>query len=141
MSGDGFQTTYWRLLLWLRSPLKHTLYLLCSLMLPRISPYSLESNDPTLKMALCGRINTCMTLLATHVVRVCSSLSGCDLVASLTVDSLPVSSPRFEPECTKLCHYCIALIQTLSELGFAFETEKHLSWLLYDLSNFFAVEM
>lgn len=45
------------------------------------------------------------------------------------------------PECTELCHYCIALTQTLSGLGFASETEKHLSWLLYELINYFAAEM
>ncbi|EHM8850366.1 TPA: hypothetical protein N2F05_004311 [Salmonella enterica] len=30
---------------------------------------------------------------------------------------------------------------TLSGLGFASETEKYFSWLLYDLINYFAAEM
>ncbi|ECE0502470.1 hypothetical protein HB82_08455 [Salmonella enterica subsp. enterica] len=97
----------------------------------------IESNDPSLKMALCGRINACMTLLQPTLLEPVPP----HLVESLTVDSLPVSSPRFEPECTELCHYCIALTRTLSGLGFASETEKHLSWLLYDLINYFAAEM
>lgn len=97
----------------------------------------IESNDPTLKMALCGRINACMTLLQPTLLEPIPP----HLVESLTVDSLPVSSPHFAPECTELCHYCIALTQTLSGLGFISETEKHLSWLLYDLINYFAAEM
>ncbi|HCM1976869.1 TPA: hypothetical protein N3A47_002258 [Salmonella enterica subsp. houtenae serovar 47:z36:-] len=48
------------------------------------------------------------------------------LVESLTVDTLPVSSPHFDPECTELCRYCLALTQTLSVPGFAAETEKYL---------------
>ncbi|EJH1735995.1 hypothetical protein NCT62_002588 [Escherichia coli] len=97
----------------------------------------IESNDPTLKMALCGRLNACLMLLQPTLLEPVPP----HLVESLTVDTLPVSYPRFEPECTELCHYCIALTQTLSGLGFASETEKHLSWLLYDLINYFAAEM
>lgn len=63
------------------------------------------------------------------------------LVESLTVDTLPATTPRFEPECTELCRYCLAITQTLSGLGFASETEKHLSCLLYELINYFAAEM
>ncbi|ELQ9113221.1 hypothetical protein R3B73_000713, partial [Salmonella enterica] len=33
------------------------------------------------------------------------------------------------------------ITQTLSGLGFASETEKYLSWLLYDLINYFVAEM
>lgn len=97
----------------------------------------IESNDPTLKMALCGRLNACLSLLQPTLLEPVPP----HLVESLTVDTLPVSPPRFDPECTELCHYCIALTQTLSGQGFASETEKHLSWLLYDLINYFAAEM
>lgn len=88
-------------------------------------------------MALCGRINTCLTLLKPTLLEPVPP----HLVESLIVDSLPVSTPRFNPECIELCHYCIALTQPLPGLGFSFETEKHLSWLLYDLINYFAAEM
>lgn len=51
----------------------------------------IESNDSTLKMALCGRINTCLTLLQpTLLVSVPPHL-----VASLTVDTLPATTPPF----------------------------------------------
>ena len=43
----------------------------------------IESNDPTLKMALCGRINTCLTLLQPTLL---------EPVPPHLVESLPVSS-------------------------------------------------
>ncbi|URQ59545.1 hypothetical protein LQ939_12155 [Pantoea alhagi] len=97
----------------------------------------IESHDPTLKMALCGRINTCLTLLQPTLLEPIPPY----LVESLTVDTLPATTPRFEPECMELCRYCLAITQTLSGLGFASETEKHLSCLLYELINYFAAEM
>nr|WP_318381184.1 hypothetical protein [uncultured Enterobacter sp.] len=96
-----------------------------------------ESNDPTLKMALCGRINACLTLLQPTLLEPVSP----HLVESLTVDTLPARSLRFDPECTELCHYCLALTRTLSGQGFASETEKHLSGLLCDLISYFAAQM
>lgn len=97
----------------------------------------IESHDLTLKMALCGRINTCLTLLQPTLLEPIPPY----LVESLTVDTLPATTHRFEPECTELCRYCLAITQTLSGLGFASETEKHLSCLLYELINYFAAEM
>ncbi|EBO9258168.1 hypothetical protein R258_05585 [Salmonella enterica] len=97
----------------------------------------IESNDPSLKMALCGRLNTCLTLLQPTLLDPVPP----HLVESLTVDALPASSPRFDPECTELCRYCLALTQTLAGQGFSSETEKLLSWLLYDLVSYFAAEM
>ncbi|TKV13659.1 hypothetical protein FDX19_01945, partial [Citrobacter sp. wls619] len=63
------------------------------------------------------------------------------LIESLTVDTLPASPPQFGPECTELCSYCLALTQTLAGQGFSSETEKFLSWLLFDLVSYFAAEM
>ncbi|EBX5569874.1 hypothetical protein DSN37_07210 [Salmonella enterica subsp. enterica serovar Kuessel] len=97
----------------------------------------IESNDPTLKMALCGRINTCLTLLQPTLLEPVPP----HLVESLTVDTLPAITSRFEPECTELCRYCLALTQMLAGQGFYSEMEKHLSCLLYDLINYFAAEM
>ncbi len=97
----------------------------------------IENDDSTLKMALCGRLNACLTLLQPTLLDPVPS----HLIESLTVDTLPASSPRFDPECTELCRYCLALTQTLAGQGFSSETEKYLSWLLYDLINYFAAEM
>ena len=88
-------------------------------------------------MALCGRINTSLTLLQPTLLKP----FPLHLVEILTIDTLLASSPRFDPECTELCRYCLAITQTLSGLGFASETEKYLSWLLYDLINYFVAEM
>ncbi|OMP95556.1 hypothetical protein [Raoultella terrigena] len=97
----------------------------------------IESNDPALKMALCGRLNACLTLFQPTLLEPVPP----HLIESLAVDTLPASSPRFDPECTELCRYCLAITQTLLGLGFASETEKYLSWLLYYRINCFAAEM
>uniref|UniRef100_UPI001C71450E hypothetical protein n=1 Tax=Citrobacter freundii TaxID=546 RepID=UPI001C71450E len=97
----------------------------------------IESNDPTLKMALCGRLNACLTLLQPTLLEPVPP----HLIESLTVDTLPVNSSQFGPECTELCSYCLVLTQTLAEQGFSSEKEKQLSYLLYDLINYFAAEM
>ena len=97
----------------------------------------IESNDPTLKMALCGRLNACLSLLQPTLLDPVPP----HLIESLTVDTLPVNSSQFGPECTELCSYCLALTQTLAEQGFSYEKEKQLSYLLYDLINYFAAEM
>ncbi|HCB4516391.1 TPA: hypothetical protein MZO83_000391 [Salmonella enterica] len=97
----------------------------------------IESKDIVLKMALCGRLNAALTLLQPTLLDPVPS----HLVESLTVDTLPTSYPRFGPECTELCSYCLALTQTLAEQGFSSEKEKQLSCLLYDLINYFAAEM
>lgn len=97
----------------------------------------IENDDLTLKMALCGRLNACLTLLRPTLLEPVPP----HLVESLTTDTLPATVPRFEPECTELCDYCLALAQTLAGQGFSSETGKYLSWLLYDLINYFAAEM
>ncbi|VEC01336.1 Uncharacterised protein [Cedecea lapagei] len=97
----------------------------------------IENDDPALKMALCGRLHACLTLLQPRLLDPIPA----HLMKSLTVDTLPASSPRFEPDCTDLCCHCLALTQTLVGQGFSTETEKQLSYLLYDLINYFAAEM
>ena len=97
----------------------------------------IENEDPTLKRALCGRLNAVLTLLQPTLLEPVPP----HLIESLTVDTLPANAPQFGPECTELCNYCLALTQTLAGQGFSSETEKFLSWLLYDLINYFAAEM
>ncbi|MGG5835402.1 hypothetical protein [Huaxiibacter chinensis] len=96
-----------------------------------------ESNDPALKMALCGRLNTCLTLLqSTLLDPIPKSMRD-----SLAVDTLPASFPRFEPDCTELCHYCLALTQILTTQGLLPETRNYLSCLLCDLTLYFSAEI
>ncbi|EBR0153833.1 hypothetical protein MUZ84_004227 [Salmonella enterica] len=97
----------------------------------------IESNDPMLKMVLCGRLNACLTLLQPTLLEPAPP----HLIESLTVDTFPANSPSFEPECTELCRYCLALTQMLAGQGFYSEVEKHLSGLLYELIDYFAAEM
>ncbi|HKS34471.1 MAG TPA: hypothetical protein VJS14_12150 [Enterobacteriaceae bacterium] len=85
----------------------------------------IEDDDPALKMALCGRLIACLTLLQPGLLDPIPA----HLIESLTVDVPPEDHPRFVPECTQLCGYCLALTQTLAGQGLASETEKHLSWL------------
>lgn len=96
----------------------------------------IESNDPTLKMALCGRLNACLTLLQPTLLEPVPP----HLIESLTVDAL-LQIPRFEPECTELCRYCLSLTQMLAGQSFYSEMEKYLSCLLYELIKYFAAEM
>ena len=49
----------------------------------------IESNDPSLKMALCGRLNACLTLLQPTLLDPVPP----HLIESLTVDILPANSP------------------------------------------------
>ncbi|EDS4736996.1 hypothetical protein B0C58_002943 [Salmonella enterica subsp. enterica serovar Oranienburg] len=94
-------------------------------------------DDPTLKMAFYGRLSACLTLLRPTLLDPIPP----HLVESLTVDTLPASFPRFEPECTELCGYCLALTQTLTARGLSAETEEQLGWLLYGLTHYFTAEM
>lgn len=95
-----------------------------------------ENDDPTLKMAFCGTLNAALTLLQPTLLEPVPP----HLVESLTVDTLPANSPEFGPECTELCSYSLTLTQTLAEQGFSSEKEKQLSYLLYDLINYFAAK-
>ncbi|EIS6476639.1 hypothetical protein L0C72_003777 [Salmonella enterica] len=97
----------------------------------------LEHDDPTLKMALCGRLNACLRLLQPSLLDPIPD----HMIDSLTVDTLPTHSPRFDPECTELCHYCLALTQILAGQGLLPETRDYLGGLLYDLIHYFSDEI
>ncbi|MEY8712993.1 hypothetical protein A9B99_20890 [Mangrovibacter phragmitis] len=96
-----------------------------------------ETHDTTLKMALFGRLNTCLTVLQPTLLDPVPE----HLVESLTVDTLPVTSPQLAPDCTALCRYAMALVQTLMQQGLPPETEQQLTGLLSELINYFAAEM
>ncbi|WP_226573250.1 hypothetical protein [Mangrovibacter yixingensis] len=96
-----------------------------------------EAHDTTLKMALCGRLNTCLTVLQPTLLDPVPE----HLVESLTVDTLPADSPQLAPDCTALCSYGMALAQTLMQQGLPPETEQQLTGLLSELINYFAAEM
>ncbi|CAM7741373.1 hypothetical protein PHDIMM138B_25525 [Phytobacter diazotrophicus] len=64
----------------------------------------IENDDPSLKMALCGRLSIALTLLQPMLLEPVPP----HLVESLTVDTLPANSSEFGLECTELCRYCLS---------------------------------
>ncbi|MGL4172039.1 hypothetical protein ABQJ53_17670 [Morganella morganii] len=98
----------------------------------------IESADPVQKLALCGRISTGLSLLKSKL----SDPIAPHLVECLTTDIPPVTSPpRFNPDSTELCNYCLALTQVLAGQGFGSQTAMHLSWLLYELLDYFKTDL
>ena len=96
-----------------------------------------ESDDPTLKMALCGRLATSLTLLRSTL----NDPVPPHIKESLTVDILPATQPCFEPDLEQLCDYCVALSQLLMSQALPSETERTLTSLLAELVWFFAAEL
>lgn len=97
----------------------------------------IESDDPTLKIALCGRLATCLTLLRSTL----NDPVPQHIKESLTVESLPVMPPHFEPDSEQLCDYCVALSQLLMAQAMPSEAERTLTELLAELVWFFAAEL
>lgn len=94
-------------------------------------------DDSTLQMALCYRLNACLTLFQSTLDKPIPS----HLVECFITNKVPVYLPHFDFECTELCQHCITLTQFLAELGFSTEKGKSLIWLLHDLINYFVDEM
>ncbi|MBS1204728.1 MAG: hypothetical protein H6R25_1627 [Proteobacteria bacterium] len=96
-----------------------------------------ECDDPQQKMALCGRLSACLTLLQpTLLDPVPEHLKAC-----LTVEHFPGRFPQFEPEADQLCGYCQTLTQLLMSGTLAPEPESIVRDLLYRLVDFFADTM
>ena len=96
-----------------------------------------ESSDPSLRIALCGRLSACLMLLQPTLLDPVPS----HLVESLTIETLPSRPSRFDIECTDLCHYCLALTQILSGQGLLPKIWNDLSCLLHELIHYFAAEI
>ncbi|MCW2488645.1 hypothetical protein J5069_22330 [Candidatus Symbiopectobacterium sp. NZEC127] len=94
----------------------------------------LECDDTMLKLALCGRLATCLNLLKSTL----NAPIPPHLVESLAVDALPATSPRFEPDSESLCQYCQTLVQLLTEQNLSSETTPVVIELLAELVWFFA---
>ena len=94
----------------------------------------LECDDSALKLALCGRLATCLRLLKSTL----NAPIPPHLIESLTVSTLPDTSPRFEPDSESLCQYCQTLAQLLTEQTLSSETTPIVIELLAELVWFFA---
>lgn len=97
----------------------------------------IESDDPALRLAICGRLATCLALLRSTL----NEPVPRHLLESLTVDTLPTVSPCFDPDSELLCDYCFTLAQLLTERALSPEAERILTGLLAELVWYFAAEL
>ncbi|EAO2688100.1 hypothetical protein E2X65_23825 [Salmonella enterica] len=97
----------------------------------------IETDDPTLRLVLCKRLTTCLTLLRPTL----NDPIPPHLFDRLTVDTQPASTPRFEPDSEVLCDYCLALAQLLTENAPPPKMAQTLTGLLADLVWYFADDM
>ncbi|WDC03821.1 hypothetical protein PS046_09725 [Escherichia albertii] len=103
----------------------------------RVATTLIECHDPVLKMALCGRLNTCLALLRPTL----NEPIPPHLIDRFTVDTFPDVTSGFTPDAEPLCNYCLALTQVLNGRSLLPETEKTLTGLLCELVWYFADEL
>ncbi|ACT11918.1 MULTISPECIES: hypothetical protein [Pectobacterium] len=97
----------------------------------------IESDDPALRLALCGRLAACLALLRPTLNQPVPR----HLLESLIVDTLPAVSPCFDPDSELLCDYCFTLAQLLAGRALSPEAERILTGLLAELVWYFAAEL
>ena len=93
-----------------------------------------ECDDPTQKLALCGRLSVCLSLLQPTLLEPVPE----HLKASLTVNDLPLEAPLFEPEIDRLGRYCQLLTQMLLARTLSANDERVAGDLLQDLVGFYS---
>ncbi|HBL4690164.1 hypothetical protein INP82_16265 [Citrobacter sedlakii] len=103
----------------------------------RFAETLLESVDPTLRLALCGRLVACLSLLRSAL----NDPIPPHLIESLTVDTLPASYPCFEPGSELLCDYSLPLAQLLTGRALLPKMKQTLTGLLCELVWYFAAEL
>jgi hypothetical protein len=92
-----------------------------------------ECDDATEKLALCGRLSACLSLLTPTLFDPIPA----DMVERLTVSQLPSSTPVFEADADLLAHYCQTLAQLLIGRSLSAEMESTIEDLLLGLVNYF----
>ena len=96
-----------------------------------------ESSDPLHYQTLSATLHACLSELRPGLL---DPIPEC-LIDSFTADTLPTNSPRFEPDCTDLCRYCMTLSNLLAEPKVAGKTAIALRDLLCELTAYFVDEM
>ncbi|GKX57439.1 hypothetical protein SOASR030_35510 [Leminorella grimontii] len=96
-----------------------------------------ESNDATLRFALCGRLIACLTWLQAMQ----NDPIPPHLIERLTVNALPTTSPSFKPDTEQLCGYCLTLTPLLTSQTLSPASEQTLSDLLFGLIGYLAAEL
>ncbi|EAT2430866.1 hypothetical protein ACQYBH_002376 [Salmonella enterica] len=97
----------------------------------------IESDDPALRLALCGRLVACLSLPRPTLIDPIPP----HLVESLTTDTLPASSTHFNPGSELLCDYSLTLAQLLTGRALLPKMEQTLTGLLCELVWCFAAEL
>ena len=95
----------------------------------RFAETLIETDDPALRLALCGRLHAALALLQPTL----HDPIPPHLIESLTVDTLPATPEHFISEPDSLCEYCLALLQLLLERPAEPKTEQTLTGLLCEL--------
>lgn len=89
----------------------------------------MESDDPVVSLALCGRLSACMMLLKLNFKN--------SIPPYFTNRSANIPS-SFETDPDLLCDYCLALLQVLTARSFSEDTERALIGLTCELVWYFA---
>ena len=100
----------------------------------RYAEVMIETDSPVEKLALCGRLATCLDLLKPTLIDVIPA----HLVESLTIDSLPDAAVEFDPEPDALCQYCQTLTQLTLSGMLTREQQRVVDDLLYELVMLFS---
>lgn len=99
----------------------------------RFAETLIETDDPALRLALCGRLHAALALLQPTL----NDPIPPHLIDSLTVDTLPPEPPYFVSEPDALCEYCLTLLQLLLARPAEPKTEQTLTGLLCELVWYF----
>ncbi|GKX58667.1 hypothetical protein [Leminorella grimontii] len=96
-----------------------------------------ESDDPALRLVLCGRLISGLSLLRATL----NDPIPEHLVERFIVDKSPVNPPRFELDSEQLCGYCLTLTQLLTGRALPSWAEQPMGDLLFGLVGYFASEL
>ena len=99
----------------------------------RFAETLIETDDPALRLALCGRLHAALALLQPTL----HDPIPPHLTESLTGDTLPATPEHFISEPDSLCEYCLALLQLLLERPAEPKMEQTLTGLLCELVWYF----
>lgn len=97
----------------------------------------IDNKDPTERRVICQFLQTSLEKLRPTL----NEPIPPHLMDAFTVDTLPETIPRFEPDTDQLCDYCLALSELLNEEALPAAMEKALRGLLCELVWLFAEEL
>lgn len=100
----------------------------------RYTEVLVKSDDPAEKLALCGRLASCLALLKPTLNEPIPQ----HLVAFLTLDSLPEPAREFAPETQALCGYCQTLTQLTLSGMLTRDQQRVIDDLLFELVGVFS---